>query len=49
MCLWRISLLIGNFSLKAVKVDKFSNPEICGDGIDNDGDGKIDCADKGDC
>ena len=24
-------------------------PEICDDGIDNDGDGKIDCADKADC
>ena len=24
-------------------------PEICDDGIDNDLDGKIDCADKGDC
>jgi hypothetical protein len=23
--------------------------EICNDGIDNDGDGKTDCADKGDC
>lgn len=23
--------------------------EICDDGIDNDGDGKIDCSDRGDC
>jgi len=23
--------------------------EVCDDGIDNDGDGKIDCADKKDC
>jgi hypothetical protein len=23
--------------------------EICNDGIDNDGDGKTDCSDKGDC
>jgi len=26
-----------------------SDPEICDDGIDNDGDNKIDCADKQDC
>ena len=26
-----------------------TNVEICNDGIDNDGDGKVDCADKGDC
>lgn len=26
-----------------------TDPEICDDGIDNDGDGKIDCADKKDC
>jgi hypothetical protein len=26
-----------------------TNVEICNDGIDNDGDRKIDCADKGDC
>lgn len=23
--------------------------EICNDGIDNDGDGRVDCSDKGDC
>jgi len=26
-----------------------SSPEICDDGIDNDGDNKVDCADKKDC
>jgi len=26
-----------------------SGPEICDDGIDNDGDKKTDCADKRDC
>ncbi|MDX1777012.1 MAG: hypothetical protein R3297_10545, partial [Desulfobulbales bacterium] len=26
-----------------------SDPEICDDGIDNDGDGKVDCDDRGDC
>jgi hypothetical protein len=25
------------------------DPEVCNDGIDNDGDGKIDCADKKGC
>jgi hypothetical protein len=25
------------------------DPEICDDGIDNDGDNKVDCADKKDC
>jgi hypothetical protein len=26
-----------------------ATPEVCDDGIDNDGDGKIDCADQKDC
>jgi hypothetical protein len=26
-----------------------TDPEICDDGMDNDGDGKVDCADKKDC
>jgi hypothetical protein len=26
-----------------------SEPEVCDDGIDNDGDNKVDCADKKDC
>ena len=26
-----------------------ANVEICDDGIDNDGDGKVDCSDRGDC
>lgn len=29
--------------------DTGTNDEICNDGIDNDADGKTDCADKGDC
>jgi hypothetical protein len=42
---------VGNLQVDSlsITVDNGAPVEICDDGLDNDGDGKADCADRKDC